>query len=749
MTLLRFISCVAAAFLAYGIAAGAPAPNTAFTYQGRLSQNGQPATGSFDLQFTPAVSATGSPVAGLMVVKAPVAVVDGQFTVSLDFGEEIIIEADELWLEIGVRTNGSAAPFEILAPRQKVAPTPHAIRASHYTGPVQDSQLSGNIARLDGGPQVFRGPVQFTGVTGSFSGSFTGNAAGLTNLDSSSLTGPLKLSEGHLIPVGAATNRPSSSGWLNDVAVRGDYAYGAFRSGGLLIYNIAAPHSPFLVGQNDETYFVLAVAISGDHAFLATEDAGLEIIDISVPTNPVRVGSTGNANISGIDVAVQGEYAYVACQDQGLRVYRVSNPALPALVREVDDGGSAESVAVSGNYAYLANGSDGLRIYDLSDPANPVGIGHGVTGSGNFLSVAVQGDFAYLAVRGASDGDLLLICDISNKAFPQFRGSAIHPGAWRVAVSGQHAYLSSTSRKVAGFDVSRPDAPGLVSEFEIPGIGSAFGLTAVGGYLYVACGQSGLRILGTTAVVAPAFVTASGNDVTVDAGNLSTGTLSDARLSANVALLDATQTFTGSNRFAGPVDIEQGLTLGVNPAAGGYTALLAGLSAPTNGFAYLNAVRASGSAWGNLVLNQFAGNVGIGMAAPTNKLQVAGAVAATAFVTLSDRNAKTNLTPVNVREVLAKVASLPITRWTFKDLPDGPHLGPMAQDFHAAFGLGGGGTTITSVDADGVALAAIQGLHQKLEEQLRAKDAEMIELRQSIAELRRTIENLIATGQPE
>ena len=49
--------------------------------------------------------------------------------------------------------------------------------------------------------------------------------------------------------------------------------------------------------------------------------------------------------------------------------------------------------------------------------------------------------------------------------------------------------------------------------------------------------------------------------------------------------------------------------------------------------------------------------------------------------------------------------------------PSVRHVGPMAQDFHAAFGLGGDDKHINTVDADGVALAAIQGLHQIVQEQ--------------------------------
>jgi trimeric autotransporter adhesin len=109
------------------------------------------------------------------------------------------------------------------------------------------------------------------------------------------------------------------------------------------------------------------------------------------------------------------------------------------------------------------------------------------------------------------------------------------------------------------------------------------------------------------------------------------------------------------------------------------------------------------------------GNIGIGTSSPTNKLHVIGGVSATAFVTTSDRNAKENFASVSPSAVLDKVMALPITTWNFKDLHDGRHMGPMAQDFYAAFHLGGSDTTITTVDPDGVALAAIQGLNQKLQ----------------------------------
>jgi hypothetical protein len=69
-------------------------------------------------------------------------------------------------------------------------------------------------------------------------------------------------------------------------------------------------------------------------------------------------------------------------------------------------------------------------------------------------------------------------------------------------------------------------------------------------------------------------------------------------------------------------------------------------------------------------------------------------------------------------------------------------MGPMAQDFYAAFGLGGSETTITTIDPDGVSLAAIQGLNQKLEEKLKEKGAEIELLKERLNRLEgKLIEN--------
>ena len=102
------------------------------------------------------------------------------------------------------------------------------------------------------------------------------------------------------------------------------------------------------------------------------------------------------------------------------------------------------------------------------------------------------------------------------------------------------------------------------------------------------------------------------------------------------------------------------------------------------------------------------------------------------WTSLSDRNAKEAIRPVDTRKVLAGVVAMPISTWRYNTQDEKyRHMGPMAQDFRAAFGLGETDKGIDDIDAQGVALAAIQGLHAQLQD----KEAEIAALRARIASL--------------
>jgi hypothetical protein len=106
---------------------------------------------------------------------------------------------------------------------------------------------------------------------------------------------------------------------------------------------------------------------------------------------------------------------------------------------------------------------------------------------------------------------------------------------------------------------------------------------------------------------------------------------------------------------------------------------------------------------------------------------------------ISDVAAKKDFAPVNGAEVLAAVSRLGITEWTLVNDSNGArHMGPTAQDFRAAFGLGADERHISLSDISGVALAAIQGLLGELE----ARDREIEELNDRLERLERVVGNL-------
>jgi trimeric autotransporter adhesin len=165
--------------------------------------------------------------------------------------------------------------------------------------------------------------------------------------------------------------------------------------------------------------------------------------------------------------------------------------------------------------------------------------------------------------------------------------------------------------------------------------------------------------------------------------------------------------------------------LGSGTTASGPYSTAMGYRASTNGFdgsfvygdfsttAYLNATQH----------NQVSFRAHGGYRLFTNEQMTIGAALhsnQTSWSTLSDRNRKTALLAVDGEEVLARIRGLPVSTWIYTDQPDETvrHIGPMAQDWDAAFPeFGGDGLTINSGDFDGVNLAAAQALERRTAEQ--------------------------------
>jgi hypothetical protein len=125
----QILTTIALLTLFSSISMAATPLGTAFTYQGRLTVGTNLANGSFDLRFSPYDAAAGGALVVLRLTNRPVAVSDGIFMVALDFGSNAFTGSAR-WLEVGVRSSGSAGPYEVLSPRQQIAPTPYALYAT-------------------------------------------------------------------------------------------------------------------------------------------------------------------------------------------------------------------------------------------------------------------------------------------------------------------------------------------------------------------------------------------------------------------------------------------------------------------------------------------------------------------------------------------------------------------------------------------------------------------------------------------
>lgn len=130
--LINFFKRIAMIFLLAASAASvAQAQSTAFTFQGKLMDAGNPADGMYEIQFRlfdTSTVGTGSQQ-GMTLTFSTVQVENGGFTVLLNFGAGIFT-GPARFLEVGVRPTGSADPYTILEPRQAITTTPYALRAS-------------------------------------------------------------------------------------------------------------------------------------------------------------------------------------------------------------------------------------------------------------------------------------------------------------------------------------------------------------------------------------------------------------------------------------------------------------------------------------------------------------------------------------------------------------------------------------------------------------------------------------------
>jgi hypothetical protein len=213
-----------------------------------------------------------------------------------------------------------------------------------------------------------------------------------------------------------------------------------------------------------------------------------------------------------------------------------------------------------------------------------------------------------------------------------------------------------------------------------------------------------------------------GNNVTFDFGTVSGG---EGNTAAGVSVVAGGFNNNASNQYASIGGGQGNVTLGAwaaipggkNNKADGIYSFAAGRRAKAN--------HSGTFVWGDsfdgditsTTDNQFTARTTGGARFFTSTDLTTGVTLAAgggAWAPVSDRNVKENIRPVDGADILKKISQLDISRWNYVTQDESiEHIGPMAQDFYELFGVGDNNTTITTIDPDGISLAAIKALYDE------------------------------------
>jgi hypothetical protein len=577
------------------------------------------------------------------------------------------------------------------------------------------------------------------------------------------------------------------------VAISGNTAFVAARDDdAVTAINITDPAGMVVLGSIRQGGAVTSldqpesIAVAGNFAFVASRASdSMTILNVANPA-AITVASFVRDGVGGVNdldapikVSVLGNFAYVLADgDDAVSIFNVANKNNPTLVFVIKQGvlglttfNVPSDVQAVGNRLYVVANTD-LFIFDITNPNAPTRLFPSAQASISAWSVEVSGNTAYV---GDSFG-AIRIYDVTTATNPVLRSSIqlidqgfvtafnvgfVSPSDLALDGTNLFAALPEYSRLYT-LDVSNPTAPNVThfsSAYGAPGVATPIGallgvrgLGVAGGRVFAASREANSFI----SLQKP--TTGSGSPVSlVMDGSLGVGTRNPA---------------AQFHVFGGSTILEtEHLTFGRSSAPGFYSAALGedclvtggsgfalgqglenrlGSSVVVGRFNFVtNAIFAVGIGTATFRSNALtitsSGNIGLaGVHGPANPIQhISGArlTSGGTWTSASDVNLKENLKSISAPQVLDKIVGLPLYEWNYK--VEGPrvrHLSPTAQDFRAAFGLGEDDKTIATLDAGGVALAAIQGLNQKLTEELKAKDSRIMELERRLSALEKLIQ---------
>jgi len=710
----------------------AHAQGTAFAYQGRLSDGASLANGNYDLRFAIFDAASAGAQEGNTLTNAATVVTNGLFTVTLDFGNQF--PGADRWLGIGVRTNGGGA-FTSLDPRQLLTPTPYAIYSSSanesatanavINGAVSAPHLntpglpgSGQILGFSGGNLVWTNPAAT-----AFAWNLTGNAGTTAGANFLGTTDdqPLEIKVNNVRALRLEPDPRLGGDAANLVGGHPANQIELPYSGGSVIVGGGYLGAGNIIRSNSSGVFIGAG--SGNQIGPNVNDAVIgggygNLISCNAMRAVIGGGDNNRVEMDAAGAGIGGGTGNTI--REGASGGRI-------------DGGFGNVIGTNAFNAKIGGGTINGIDYGSREAEIGGGFGNVIGKNADFSTIGggygnwIQ-NFSQFATVGGGRQNV-----IGTNAAQSFigggQGNAIEPGSPNSFIGGGLSNVikfGAFESTVAGGRINCIQTNAHDSTIS-GGVGNVIGRAADGST--IGGGNS-------NTIASGSFATIAGGDQNVvgDATSYGGAFATVGGGSENVARGSCSAIPGGLRNSA----------LGFCSFAGGHRA-----KASDNGsFVWADTVDADFGYPGD---NKFQVRATGGVLFYANGPATIGVYLApggNSWAPTSDRNAKENFRAIDPQDVLAKVAMLPVLDYNLKSQTNTiRHLGPMAQDFAAAFHLGEDDKHITTIDADGVALAAIQGLNQKLTEELKRRDAENAELKQRLEALERFVKRQIAVNE--
>lgn len=505
----RGVFAAAAVAMLAGSAAVAQPIGTSFTYQGELREAGELVNGVVDLRFRAYDTATGSGQIGTTLCLDDVSVVDGRFTVTLDFGA--IFAGLERYLELDVRTDtglgcSNATGFETLAGRQRMAPAPQALyapaagtasNATLFNG--QNSAFFQNASNLTSGviPSAriqgnYAQAVNFTSIGNTFAGS----GASLTSLNATNISSgtinvarlpnPLNLlgsvsGDGVIVGQNSATAGFSAGvrGFSSAVTGLGTGVFGSAQSGdGIGVRGANTSPTGTAYGVWGTTNSATGTAVRGDANAGTGEDAGGSFATLSGSGYGILAANT-SASAPGFGAyitsnALNGTALYAQALNvngTGTAGLFVTNAASGTSVRANATG----STATGGAFTATGNGGTGLRVSSTGSSGR--GIVVDTSGEGQTIGIELT---AFAPTGTSATGIQILHNNLSGSGiFAQtINGGGGAIAGQFISNAGAGTAVKGTASNAAGFNIGGDFSTNSAAGLAIRAVGVERGVSA-------------------------------------------------------------------------------------------------------------------------------------------------------------------------------------------------------------------------------------------------------------------------------